>query len=277
MPLEESLLINRPHEPQGHLTLRWNKLKDHRPDPIDVARASAEDNHYTYQRIYYHHDAFRLPASSDGHVNVSEDLDIPAEQCRDFCWKSSALYCAVNPDLIGMRPGMRDLFHAIYRCWFKGDATNVERGNFFAKCIACWPESHTKNQSMIPTTSLYAEVDVPALIATHRALCKQIRKRLPEHQIPDREQDLIIPLFEKVFVVVDIVNWDWEGLLIVRSDQAHPLRLECNNFDVPQPAFRDGDQGQVFRARLEDVVRLVESMRVRENEGPMWPKRVTKT
>ena len=65
---------------------------------------------------------------------------------------------------------------------------------------------------------------------------------------------------------MDTVNWDWEGLSIILSDQAHPLRLECNNFDRPQPALRDGDQGQEFRARLEDVVRLVESVRVREDE-----------
>ena len=277
MPLEESLLINRPHEPQGHLALRWNKLTDDRPDPIDTARSSAEGSHYIDQRLYYHHEVFRLPASSDGHVNVPEDLHLPAEHCRDFCWKSSALYCAVNPDLLPIRPGMLDLFHAIYRCWFKGDVTNVQSGNFFAKCIACWPERDVVDQSVIPRAGLHAEVDVPALIAAHRALCKQVKKRLPEHRIPGRDQDLIIPLFEKVIVVVDIVNWDWEGLSIVRSDQAYPLRLDCNNFDRPQPAFREGDQGQVFRARIEDAVRLVESMRVRESEGSMWPRPVTNT
>ncbi|KAL8786992.1 MAG: hypothetical protein Q9195_007970 [Heterodermia aff. obscurata] len=269
MPSEgSSPLINRPHEPRGHLTLRWNLLRDEMPDAIDTARSSAEGSHYTDQRVYYRHEPFRLPTSSDGHVNVPEDLDISAEQCRDFCWKSTALYCAVNPDLLSIRPGMLDLFHAIYRCWFKGDATNVQSGNFFAKCIASWPESDTKDQSMIPSASLSADVDIPALIATHRALCTQIKKRLPEHRIPNRDEDSIIPLFEKVIVVVDIVNWDWDGLSIVRSDQAHPLRLECNNFDISQPAFREGDQGQVFRARLEDAVRLVESMRAREKDRP---------
>ena len=278
MPLaRDSPLINRPQEPRGHLALRWDLLRDDMPAAIDTARSFAEGNHYTCQRVHYRHDPFHLPASSDGHVSIPEDLDIPAEHCRDFCWKSTALYCAINPDLLSMRPGMLDLFHGIYRCWFKGDAANVESGNFFAKCIACWPESDTKDETMIPAASLYAEVDIPALIVSHRALCKQIKKRLAEHQIPGRDEDLIIPLFEKVIVVVDIVNWDWDGLAIVRSDQAHPLRLECNNFNIPQPAFREGDQGQVFRARLEDAVRLVESMRVRENEGPMWPRGLTRT
>ncbi|CAF9933107.1 MAG: hypothetical protein HETSPECPRED_008538 [Heterodermia speciosa] len=230
MPLGESLLINRSHEPRGHLALRWNKLKDDSPDPINTSRSSAEDNHYTYRRLYYHHEAFRLPASSDDQINVPEDLDMPPKTAETFA---------------GNQPRFTTL--SIQTCC---DASNVESGNFFAKCIACWPESDTKDETMIPAASLYAEVDIPALIVTHRVLCKQIKKRLGKHQIPGRDEDLIIPLFEKVIVVVDIVNWDWQGLAIVRSDQAHPLRLECNNFDIPQLAFREGDQGQVFRARL---------------------------
>ena len=117
---------------------------------------------------------------------------------------------------------------------------------------------------------LYAEVDIPALIATHLELCTKIKAGIAESG--SNSGDVFIPLFEKVIVVVDCVNWDWEGLQIVRSDQARPLRLDCNNFDIPQPTFREGDQGQVFRARLEDVVRLVESMRIREDEGRMWPQ-----
>ena len=124
-------------------------------------------------------------------------------------------------------------------------------------------------------TASPASPDIPALIATHVALCTKIKEGLTEPSTKDRpayhEFQVFNPIFEKVIVVLDVVNWDWEGLSIVRSDQARPLRLDCNNFDVPQPAFRDGDQGQVFRARLEDVVRLVESMRIREDEGRMWP------
>ena len=279
MPEPNSTLINHSNESETHIRNRWDLRTDIPPEAVDIARYSSESGGYKMAKWQFCNRPFHLPISSPGsHSSLPTNFSLTVEQCYDFCWKSCAVYCAVNPDTIGSRPNMLDFFHAIYRCWFKGDETSVQQCNFFGKCIASWKDPEPGRMATLEQfrSDLFtASPDIPALIATHVALCAKIKEGLAELSTKERpvyhEFHVFKPIFEKVIVVLDVVNWDWEGLSIVRSDQARPLRLDCNNFDVPQPAFRHGDQGQVFRARLEDVVRLVESMRIREDEGRMWP------
>ena len=245
--------------------MRWDKLNISPFRAADLERYSSESSNYSDQRAQFYGDLFRLPSSLLSPSDLLAISSIPTptlEDAQDFCWKTCPIYCFVNPDLIGIRPTMLDFVHAVWRCWFQGDATNVKNGNFFGKCISCWPNTDEGiRDSVIQRKSLYAQVDIPALIVTHLSLCTKI-KNMVEEQGDTRH--LIVPLFEKVIIVMDTVNWDWEGLCIVRSDQAEPLRVDVNNFDMTLPKFRDGDQGQLLRARLEDVVRLVEAMRLRE-------------
>ena len=275
MPEPGSKIINHSSDSEMRIRSRWDALPDLHPSSADLARCTSEVSNYTNQQWKFRSRPFRLPISPQNpQATLPPDFHLTMDECYDFCWKSCAIYCVVDPDILSMRPTMLDFFHAIWRCWFKGDETKVSWDNFFGKCIACWQDPDAKDEptsESIPRRLLATNADIVTLIANHRALCAKIKTRLAEppsdDKCPYHENCKFRPLFEKVFAVMDTVNWDWEGLSIVRSDQAHPLRLECNNFDRPQPAFRDGDQGQEFRARLEDGVRLVESVRVREDEG----------
>lgn len=280
MPEPGSKLINAWDESDTEVRNRWNDIPSFQAARYDIDRSRLEGSNYRVNKLQYRDRPFRLPfLPENGRIALPEDIRLTTQECYEFTWKSCAIYCTVDPDILGVRPTMLDFHHAIYRCWFKGDAINVRMGNFFAKCIGCWqdppPSKGPEQTNPTPRHLLTTDPDIPALIATHRALCSHIKHNLAspdpsERDDPSHANFILNPLFEKVIVVMDRVNWDWEGLDIVLSDQARPLRLDCNNFDIPQPAFREGDQGQLFRARVEDVVRLVESMRIREDEGRMW-------
>ena len=277
MPEPVSKIINHSSQSEMRIGSRWDALPDQHPSAADRARCTSEVSNYKGQQWKYRSRPFHLSISPlNSQPILPPEFHPEIEECYDFCWKSCAIYCLVDSDILSMRPTMLDFFHAIYRCWFKGDETNVSWDNFFGKIIACWQQPEATEE---PTTKSVAKrllatnADIPTLIANHRPLCTHIKARLaeppPENKRLYHEGCQFRPVFEKVFVVMDTVNWDWEGLSIIRSDQAHPLRLDCNNFDRPQPAFRKGDQGQEFRPRLEDMVRLVESMRARDSEQPM--------
>lgn len=276
MPDIGSNIINPPNHPVSRIENRWDALPDKNPHEIDIDRASAEYSSYLNARQQFFHQPFRLPLStSDSRIQLP--IKLAGDQSHDFCWKTCALYCTVQSEPLGIRPGIFDLLHAFYRLWFKGDGTNVSWGNFFAKMIAAWPESEG-GEGRLPMLR-NDELDIPHLIAVHQNLCAAVKAKqdnpaaadlYPSHQKAHHNY-IFQPFFEKVFLVMDTVSWDWEGFLLVRSDQARPLRLECNNFDVLQPSFREGDQGSVMRLRIEDAVRLVSDMKAREDEIARWP------
>lgn len=126
MPEPGSKIINHPSDSEMRIRSRWDALADKHPSAADLDRCTSEVSNYKTQQWKFCHRPFRLSVSlQSSQAILPSDLDFTTDECYDFCWKSCAVYCVVDPDILGMRPTMLDFFHAIWRCWFKGDETDV--------------------------------------------------------------------------------------------------------------------------------------------------------
>lgn len=152
--------------------------------------------------------------------------ELTLQQCRSFFWKDCLIYINItSPHGRPQAPTYADvsdhekILNAVYKIWFPTRDRQYDqclnRDDFFASLVCCCP---TKEQE--PPHILQIR-DIHHILCNRMKLCSQDNalsqpesEQLETRTMPP--EDFFTPSFGKAFIVIDQLDWEDKGALLVQ-------------------------------------------------------------
>ncbi|KAJ5594245.1 uncharacterized protein N7459_000453 [Penicillium hispanicum] len=218
-----------------------------------------------------------MPNGTQERIPVTE---LTGHTCRSFFWRDCVIYINItSPQGRTPMPTYTDvtdhqnIFDAVYQHWFPTRDRQhdglLHRGNFFASPVCYCP---TEEQEFL---------SIPQMRNCHQMLCDQLKVHSQKGSISQSESQLssvqrpsekssVAATFEKAFIVIDKLDWEDQGVLLVLSNSlasGDALLLE-------NPTLKIVDKpcgNSVWRMALFDAMMTI--TRLSNDEQRMTPVR----